>query len=164
MPEETSNLASINWSSTRVFPVDRRRSRLARCETAAVSLILTWEDPSVDVDLHIREVGGEHVWYRSRESKHGGLLYYDITDGFGPEIYTLGAGPAGAYKLSVVYFRGSTKDVRGTLTVLRNAGSAQETRRDIPFVLAKADRNVELPLGEFELTEADRSVDGSTTK
>lgn len=117
----------------------------------AVSLILTWEDPSADIDLHIMEVGGEEIFYSNRESNHGGLLYYDITDGFGPEIYVLGSGPAGEYKLSLVYYAGSAKNVKGTLTVLRNAGSPQETREHREFVLSAPDTDVQTPIGVFRL-------------
>ncbi|MEL6178296.1 MAG: AgmX/PglI C-terminal domain-containing protein, partial [Myxococcota bacterium] len=121
----------------------------------AVSLVLTWEDPRADIDLHIHEAGdgGEHVWYRDRESAIGGLLYYDITDGFGPEIYVLGSGPSGAYRLELVYYSGSAAEVRGTLTVLRNAGSPTETREERPFTLTKAKHGDKTPLtmGEFRL-------------
>ena len=115
----------------------------------AVSLIMTWEDPSADIDLHITEAGGEHVWYQDRESSSGGLLYYDITDGYGPEIYVLGSGPSGEYKLEVVYYSGDARNVRGTLTILRNAGSPAETREERPFTLPASDARA--PLGSFRL-------------
>ncbi len=101
----------------------------------AVSLVLTWEDDSADIDLHIHEQGGTEVFYSRRESEIGGLLYYDITDGYGPEIYVLGSGPKGAYRLSLVYYGGDAAEVSGTLTVLRDAGSPQERREDRPFLL-----------------------------
>lgn len=119
--------------------------------TRDVSIVLTWEDPSVDVDMHITEAGGEHVDYTHRESKQGGLLYYDITDGFGPEIYVLGHGAKGAYNLEVVYFRGQTQNVKGTLTLIRNAGAASETRENFDFTLPVADSNKRIPLTTLTL-------------
>ena len=116
-----------------------------------VSLVLTWEDPSADVDLHIHEAGGAHVSYKNRESKDGGLLYYDITDGYGPEIYVMGSGPKGEYRLTLVYYNGQARNLKGTLTILRDAGSAKETRERRPFVLQKADRDKEIPIGSFTL-------------
>ncbi len=117
----------------------------------AVSIILTWEDPSADVDMHVVEHGGEEIWYQHRESSLGGLLYYDITDGFGPEIYVLGSGPSGQYDLSVVYYSGSTPNLKGKMTILRNAGTAQETREERPFVLPSANNSLKIPLGSLRL-------------
>ncbi len=117
----------------------------------AVSLVLTWEDPSADVDLHIVEVGGEEIYYSRRESQHGGLLYYDITDGFGPEIYVLGSGPAGEYALSLVYYSGSARNIKGTLTILRNAGAPDESREDREFVLEYSNSSLKIPIGVFRL-------------
>jgi hypothetical protein len=117
----------------------------------AVSLVMTWEDPSADVDLHIHEPGGQHVFYQARESANGGFLYYDITDGFGPEIYTLGQAVKGEYQLAIVYYSGSQPNLSGTLTVLRNAGSPEETREERPFVLKQADSSVEVPVGTLVL-------------
>ena len=130
----------------------------------AVSLVLTWDTPRNDVDLHIHEQGNQHVSYQNRESKNGGLLYYDITSGYGPEIYVLGSGPEGRYDLSLVYYRGSQRNVSGTLTVLRDAGSPEESRQDIPFVLPYANRTREISVGSFTLTASDRSADKSEFK
>jgi hypothetical protein len=111
-----------------------------------ISLILTWEDPSADVDLHVHEPGGFETYYSQRESPSGGFLYYDITDGFGPEIYVLGQAPKGKYRLTVVYYSGGRKNVRAKLTVLRNAGSPLEERREYNVVLPKSDSSRQLPL------------------
>ncbi len=117
----------------------------------AVSLVLTWEDDSADVDLHVHEQGGEEVFYSHRESAIGGLLYYDITDGYGPEIYVLGSGPKGPYRMTLVYFRGDAAQVRGTLTILRAAGSPEESREDRPFSLKRTGRGRQIPVGTFTL-------------
>ena len=117
----------------------------------AVSLVLTWDEPNTDVDLHVHEVGGQHVSYRNRESPNGGLLYYDITTGFGPEIYVLGSGPKGEYRLGLVYYRGAKKNLSGQLTIIRNAGSATETREVRSFILPEADSAREISIGNFTL-------------
>lgn len=148
-PEKATALRECIVSGVSKLPVKR-----------AVSLVLTWDEPDTDVDLHIKEVGGEHVWYSDRESSNGGLLYYDITDGYGPEIYVLGSGPAGTYELELVYYRGSARNLYGTLTILRDAGSPEESRRDIPFTLQAPNGSKNIPIGDFVLTERDRAGDG----
>lgn len=116
-----------------------------------ISLVLTWEDNSADIDLHIHEAGGEEVYYSHRESEAGGLLYYDITNGYGPEIYVLGSAPKGDYRLTVVYYSGSAEKIAGTLTVLRNAGAPDEVREDIPFTLEKSRGKTPLDLTSLKL-------------
>ena len=148
-PDKAAALRECIVSGVSKLPVKR-----------AVSLVLTWDEPDTDVDLHIQEVGGEHVWYSDRESSNGGLLYYDITDGYGPEIYVLGSGPAGAYKLELVYYRGAPRNLKGTLTILRDVGSPEESRRDIPFTLPISNSSKNIPIGDFVLTERDRAGDG----
>lgn len=139
-PERAPALRSCIVDGVSKLPVQR-----------AVSVVLTWDDPEADVDLHIHEVGGEEVFYSHRESRNAGLLYYDITDGFGPEIYVLGSGPAGEYRLGLVYYRGSAPNITGTLTILRNAGSPDETREERPFTLPYASTSKEHPAGVFRL-------------
>lgn len=112
-----------------------------------LSLVLTWEDPVADVDLHIHEAGGEEVMYTHLESRSGGLLYYDVTDGYGPEIYVLGTAPKGRYRLTLVYYGGSAKNVKGTLTVLRHAGTPEESREDLPFFLPTEDTEKQIEIG-----------------
>lgn len=94
-----------------------------------ISMVLFWDDPKADIDLHVIEPGGEKVYYRKKESKQGGTLYYDIMNGFGPEVYVLGTGKPGAYRVSAVYFSGKTPVITGKLVVLENAGSTREIRK-----------------------------------
>ena len=104
----------------------------------SVSVVMTWEDDAADIDLHIKEPGGEDVNFARRESKHGGLLYYDVRNGLGPEIYTLGEAPKGKAKVGVVYYQGSAPDVKVTVTVMRNAGAPDETREVFHVTLSEA--------------------------
>ncbi len=117
-----------------------------------VSMVMIWEDPSVDVDLHVLEPGGEDVYYQHMESAQGGHLYYDVTDGYGPEIYVLGSGKPGTYRLSVVYYSGSTRTVRGKLIVLRHAGGPEETRKVYKFTLPRSNSDKKIPVGTFKIS------------
>lgn len=117
----------------------------------ALSLVLTWEDSSADVDLHVIAPTGEHVFFQHREGKDGGLLYYDVTDGYGPEIYTLGQASKGRYRLGVVHYRGPEAGVRGTLTIIEDAGTPAERRRYLPFRLGAADPDDVRTLAEVRL-------------
>jgi hypothetical protein len=111
-----------------------------------ISVVLTWDDPTADVDLHITEPGGEKVNFSHRESQAGGLLYYDVRNGLGPEIYTLSEVPKGKLKLGIVYYAGTAKEVPVTMTVMRNAGAPDETREVFTLVLRGANPDVLKPV------------------
>lgn len=70
---------------------------------------LIWDSP-VDLDLHVLEPGGSHLYWQSRVGAQGGELDVDDVDGLGPEnIYwggglDQGNGPPGEYKWYVHYY------------------------------------------------------------
>ncbi len=135
------------------------RGSIKRCITEGVSMlpvrrdisvVLTWEDPEADIDMHITEPGGEKVNFSHRESKAGGLLYYDVRNGLGPEIYTLGEAPKGELSLGLVYYAGTAKEVPVTMTVMRNAGAPEETREVFEVVLRGANPDVLKPVTKLQ--------------
>ncbi len=70
---------------------------------------LIW-DSRADLDLHVLEPGGSHLFWENRDGEQGGELDVDDVDGFGPEnIYwggglDQGNGPPGQYKWYVFYY------------------------------------------------------------
>jgi hypothetical protein len=114
--------------------------------SASVTAVLTWDDATADVDLRILEPGGETVSYSMTQSKAGGLLYYDVRDGFGPEIYASPARAAGKYDFRVVYYGGAAKDVKARLTLIENPGTANERRLIKDVVLPAATHAVDVSI------------------
>ncbi len=78
---------------------------------------LVW-DGQADIDLHVLEPGGSHIFWEERHGDLGGELDVDDVDGHGPEnVYWVvdrteagevvkGRGPAGEYKWFVEYYGG----------------------------------------------------------
>ena len=68
---------------------------------------LIW-DAKVDLDLHVLEPGGSHIYWEDRLGAQGGELDVDNIDGFGPEnVYWgggTGQGPPGEYKWYVHFY------------------------------------------------------------
>ena len=76
---------------------------------------LIW-DTEADIDLHVIEPGGSHIFWMKRRGERGGELDVDDTDGFGPEnVYwpeqdskpgnlVKGQGPPGVYHWYVHYY------------------------------------------------------------
>ncbi|MCR4275847.1 MAG: hypothetical protein NUV90_00455 [Candidatus Parcubacteria bacterium] len=79
---------------------------LQRVQDGIITAILTW-GAQPDVDLHVFEPGGSHVFYGNFQGISG-YLDLDDTSSFGPEHYYVActALSAGVYSIGVNYFYG----------------------------------------------------------
>ncbi|HZJ66839.1 MAG TPA: DUF2135 domain-containing protein [Kofleriaceae bacterium] len=87
------------------------------------------EHRHTDVDLHVTEPGGEECFYAHRQTRTGGALTRDVTQGYGPEMYVLAAAPRGLYQIRARYFADRNRaSVRSKVyaTVIRHWGTPQE--------------------------------------
>lgn len=104
---------------------------------ADVVVTMMWNTDQTDVDLHIIEPSGEECYYEHKSTKAGGRITRDITDGFGPEMFSLANAPDGEYKILVKYYAGNQNrtDLRSKvyLTIYRDFGrpTASVTRKTI---------------------------------
>jgi uncharacterized protein YfaP (DUF2135 family) len=99
---------------------------------AKLRVVLSWDTPGTDLDLHVIGPDGAHAWYGQRVMPNGGALDVDVTTGYGPEIFSSAAPLAGNYHVYVNYF-GSGQDT-GALTVARvslitNEGTPREKQQ-----------------------------------
>jgi uncharacterized protein YfaP (DUF2135 family) len=78
-------------------------------------VVLSWDTPGTDLDLHVVGPDGAHAWYGNRVMPNGGALDVDVTTGYGPEIFSSAAPLSGTYHVYVNYY-GSGQD-RSALTV-----------------------------------------------
>jgi hypothetical protein len=76
-----------------------------------ITVTLTWEG-ATDVDLHVFEPSGTHVYYLNLNGDVG-FLDVDNTSGFGPEHYFVGCDTLvpGVYRVGVNYYRGGAPEV-----------------------------------------------------
>jgi len=99
--------------------------------TGEFSATLTW-DSQTDIDLHVNEPSGYHIFYRTPESRRGptALLDADNTIAFGPEnIYTDRPAAAGTYEVYVVPYAGLNWPTTARITVRTNVGTPAEDFR-----------------------------------
>lgn len=74
-----------------------------------VVVYLTWDQPGVDLDLHIRGPQGEHTYYaaldpvESSEAIPQGALDLDDKNGFGPEVFSMSGDTQGRYTIEAHY-------------------------------------------------------------
>ena len=126
-------------SNVKAFAKARLDSLTKKLSIAPSDLVVTmmWNTDQTDIDLHIIEPSGEECFYQHKNTKSGGNLTRDITDGYGPEMYKLAKAPKGDYKVLVKYYSGNQNrtDLRSKvyLTIHRNFGreNATVTRKSI---------------------------------
>ena len=106
----------------------------AQASRAPVKLrvILSWDNDSTDLDLHVVSPDGQHIFYGARVAPNGGALDVDVTTGFGPEIFATPSPVPGAYHVFVNYFgAGEQRDVLITaqITILQDEGTPREKQQ-----------------------------------
>jgi hypothetical protein len=99
--------------------------------------ILTWETDANDVDLHVVDGEAHHAWYSDKDLPGGGRLLEDITAGYGPEVFVLGARDPGPLKIAAhFYARGPMGIGLGTLQVIHHDAAAGTVSIEVrPFAL-----------------------------
>jgi hypothetical protein len=86
--------------------IDTVESPVAGAGEGVITVTLTWGDQP-DVDLHVLEPGGAHVYYANLQGTSGFLDLDDVT-GFGPEHYFASCSSLqpGPYQIGVNYYNG----------------------------------------------------------
>jgi hypothetical protein len=95
-----------------------------------ILVALSWNTDGTDVDMHVIEPSGEKCYYQHPDTKIGGHLSRDVTQGYGPEMYTLANAKPGTYQIKAKYFasdanRASTR-TKVSATIIQNWGTEQE--------------------------------------
>jgi uncharacterized protein YfaP (DUF2135 family) len=110
---------------------------LADYKSKDLVVVLTWDTQATDLDLHVIEPSKEECSYEHTRSFNGGFLDRDVTNGLGPETYTLQRGAPGKYKIEVEYFGGGVLTT-ATVMVCRNRGGENEASQKFEIKLEKA--------------------------
>jgi hypothetical protein len=94
-------------------------------DSGVINVALNW-GPAPDVDLHVYEPNGTHVYWYNRQG-YSGELDKDDRSGYGPEHYnvkTCDMVEGGYYRIALDYYKGSYRDVA---TVQVDAGLVSRT-------------------------------------
>ena len=150
---EDLGLAAAAW--IRAEPA-KRDEILARLRAAGATLedapsvrfVLVWETDANDVDFHIHDALGGHAFYRQRQLPSGGELYADVTQGYGPECFTIRGAPgprAYPYRLQAHYYRqGPMGYGMGALQIIEHDGQGRFAFAERPYVVMKDGAFVDL--------------------
>ena len=127
--------------------IDRLKTFNASLATQrSLRFVLTWETDANDVDFHIHDGQQGHAYYSSKILPSGGELYADITNGYGPECFTIYGKPkAFPYRLKAHYYsRGPMGFGMGKVETIQHDGRGGLKFKQHPFVVMNDGAYVEL--------------------
>ncbi|CAM2064024.1 Carboxypeptidase regulatory-like domain-containing protein [Sulfidibacter corallicola] len=150
-------------SATSLEPFAKLATGLQGRAEGDLMVLLHWDDPTADMDLWVVEASGELANWENEETRIGGLMTADLTEGLGPEGYVLFRAMPGTYKVFVQYYGSNNTALTGhatcTVTVVRDFGRATERRETQTIRLEHADELREVL--DVEIPAVERSPKGS---
>ena len=128
-------------------------ARLRRNLPLDVRVALAWDTDNTDIDLWVKDPHGEWVSYQSPLSRQGGRVSADVTQGYGPEVFSLRKAIPGVYEVRAKYY-GSHRQALGNATSVMmrlstGFGTRDEKHRDVILRLEEAKDDV--LVGTFEV-------------
>ncbi len=141
---EDAGLIAAAWLKAKPGAAVDVRARLSKVgavleDKPSLRFVLTWETDANDVDFHILDAKGGHAFYGARELPSGGLLYADVTTGYGPECFTIRkprGERAAPYRLRAHYYsRGPMGYGMGKLELIDHDGKGGLSFEERPYVV-----------------------------
>jgi tetratricopeptide (TPR) repeat protein len=115
-----------------------------------IRVVVDWNHNDTDIDLHIIDPSLEECFYSHPKTKIGGNMSPDMTQGFGPEEFTLSKAIKGDYFIKIKYYGDRYQKIESPtfmkVTIYKNYGSNDErksveiirlTKRDDEEIIAK---------------------------
>jgi tetratricopeptide (TPR) repeat protein len=104
-----------------------------------VRVVIEWNTEETDLDLWVDEPNGERAYYSNDETRIGGRISNDMTDGYGPEEYLLRRAPAGTFTVRADVFSADEINPNGasriTAHLIRNFGRPNEKEEVVEIEL-----------------------------
>ncbi len=128
----------------------RLESIVEKFDVKQADLVVTmmWNTDRTDIDLHVLEPSGEECYYKNRNTRAGGEITRDVTEGYGPEMYVMKNAPHGKYVVRANYY-GSDANRTGVrtkvyVTVYEDFGGRKERvlKKTVPLSRGKELRDV----------------------
>ncbi len=119
--------------------------------SGAITVTLTWGSEP-DVDLHVFEPNGAHVYYGNMMGSYGYLDLDDVT-GYGPEHYYVSCGDIkpGTFKVGVNYYYGQNPEV-AQIQINTSDGNTRTFTKNLPQSYGSAGNNSPLDVASVDVT------------
>jgi hypothetical protein len=119
-----------------------------------IRVVLNWDADDTDIDLWVSEPDGEKCMYSYQNTRNGGRISNDFTQGYGPEEYLIRKAPKGTYLVQAHYYGNHRPILSGkailTVQIFQNYGTPYEVRKVITRRLGKVDEEIDLATFEFK--------------
>ncbi|MFT5890933.1 MAG: hypothetical protein ACI9Y7_001032 [Dokdonia sp.] len=108
-----------------------------------VRVVIDWNHNDTDIDLHIIDPNLEECYYSHNKTIIGGMMSQDMTQGFGPEEYTVEKAIKGDYFIKVRYYGDRNQKIETPtfmkVTMFTYYGTNKETKETQILRLTRAD-------------------------
>ncbi|WP_165749283.1 VIT domain-containing protein [Cellulophaga sp. Z1A5H] len=107
-----------------------------------VRIVIDWDANETDIDLWITDPNKEKCSYSNKNTRLGGRISYDVTQGYGPEEFRLKHAIDGAYGIDVNFYGTRKQTALGNVTVralvYTNFGTKDEQKEVLTLQLEPA--------------------------
>ena len=138
---EIRNLIQIYKEDLDISKIDKE---LIEPVNYDVRIIIDWNHNDTDIDLHIIDPNLEECFYKHNRTSIGGKISKDMTQGFGPEEFTLKNAIKGDYYVKIKYFGDRYQKIENPtflkITIFKYYGSQKETKEIKIIRLTKNDK------------------------
>lgn len=113
-----------------------------------VRVVIDWNHNDTDIDLWVVDPTNEKAYYSNAETKMGGHMSEDMTEGYGPEEFMLKNASKGEYKILVDYYADNVQKISGPtvmkVTMFTNYGRSNEKKETIIVRLDQEEDELEV--------------------
>jgi len=96
-----------------------------------IRIVIDWNHNDTDIDLHVIDPNKEECSYKNTSTKIGGKMSKDMTQGFGPEEFTIKNAKKGDYYIKVNYFGDRYQKIENPtflkLSIYKNYGKEDQS-------------------------------------
>ncbi len=118
-----------------------------------VRIVISWSSDNTDIDLWVTDPAKEKCDYSHNRTDIGGKMSQDVTQGFGPEEFSLKKAVNGKYKIEVNLFGNSQQTISGPIAIkadlYTNYGKASQKKETIILRVKENKEIVELGTLKF---------------
>lgn len=108
-----------------------------------IRIVVDWNHNDTDIDLHVIDPKLEECFYSHRKTAIGGTLSHDMTQGFGPEEFTLKNALKGEYYVKIKYYGDRYQKIENPtfmkVTLYKYYGAKRESKEIKMIRLTKKD-------------------------
>jgi tetratricopeptide (TPR) repeat protein len=113
--------------------------RLIKKEPVDIRVVLTWDTDNCDMDLWVTDPSGEKCYYQHKQTRMGGKISNDFTQGYGPEEFMIKKAVEGEYSVQANYYGNRSQSILAPVNLhlifITNFGKTDQKKQEITIRL-----------------------------